>query len=97
MNQVKNGDEIQSKQCQNGDKNQGIKIKRDIKLYLSKSYEMAVFLCQRMFNTITAKNFLSGLGLPQSNGFKQRDREKAVYLRDFEENRAWNGFFLTLR
>ena len=36
-----------------GDMNRGVKIKRDVKLYLTKSYKMAVFLCHSMFNTMT--------------------------------------------
>ena len=41
--------------------NRGVKIKRDVKLYLTKSYKMAVFLCHSMFNplaTFTANQFI---------------------------------------
>jgi len=49
--------EIRSDQYQNGDMNRGVKIKRDVKLYFTKSYEIAVFLCNSMFNPMTGMSF----------------------------------------
>ena len=45
--------EIKANRCQNGDMNQSLQIKRDVKPYLTKSYVMGTFLCQRMFNPLT--------------------------------------------
>ena len=44
--------EIRPDQYQNGDMSKDVEIKRDVKLYITKSYMMAVFLCNSMFNTI---------------------------------------------
>ncbi len=49
--------EIQANRCQNSDMQKGVKIKRDVKLYLTKSYVMAVFLCISMFNPMTTFSF----------------------------------------
>jgi hypothetical protein len=46
--------EIRANWCQNGDKQKGVKIKRDVKLYLTKSYVTEAFLCHSMFNPLTA-------------------------------------------
>ncbi len=46
--------EISSKQCQNGDINRGLKIKRDVKLYFTKGYVTEAFLCNSLFNPMTA-------------------------------------------
>ena len=54
MNQGKKMAEIQASWCQNGDINKGVKIKQVITLHITESYMMAVFLCQRMFNPMTA-------------------------------------------
>ncbi len=51
--------EIRSDQYQNGDKQKDAEIKRDVKLYITNSYVIDVFLCQRMFNTMTV-NHTSG-------------------------------------
>jgi len=45
--------EIRPDQYQNGDKQKNVEIKRDVKLYFTKSYVMAVFLCISMFNTLS--------------------------------------------
>lgn len=38
----------------------GVKIKRNIKLYITKSYEMEVFLCISIYKMVAfSKNFLS--------------------------------------
>ena len=42
--------EIHPDQYQNGDMHKGFKIKRNVTLYLTNSYAMAMFLCIRMFN-----------------------------------------------
>ncbi|MBA7642903.1 hypothetical protein ES703_50612 [subsurface metagenome] len=46
--------EIHPEQYQNGDKQQGILIKRNITIYSARSYITEVFLCHSMFNTMTA-------------------------------------------
>ncbi len=46
--------EIRPDQYQNGDKQKDVEIKRDVKLYLTKSYVIAVFLCISMFNPLFA-------------------------------------------
>jgi len=45
--------EIHPDQYQNGDKQKDIETERDVKLYITKSYVMEMFLCQRMFKTFT--------------------------------------------
>ena len=44
--------EIRPDQYQNGDKQKDLEIKRDVKLYIMKSYVMELFLCNSMFNTM---------------------------------------------
>jgi len=48
--------EIRSDQYQNRDKQKDVEIKRDVKLYITKSYMTVVFLCISMFNTLTTAN-----------------------------------------
>jgi hypothetical protein len=48
--------EIRPDQYQNGDKQKDIEIERDVKLYTTKSYEIAVFLFNRMFKTFNTAN-----------------------------------------
>ena len=45
--------QIRSDQYQNGDKQQGIFIKRNVSMYSERSYITEVFHGQRMFNTLT--------------------------------------------
>ena len=45
--------EIQANWCQNGDSQQGILIKRNVKPYSERSYITEVFHGQRMFNPFT--------------------------------------------
>ena len=50
--------EIRANWRQNGDMHKSVKIERVIKLFITKSYVMVLFLCHSMFNTIfTKKNF----------------------------------------
>lgn len=44
--------EIRPDQYQNGDKQKGVEIKRDVKLYITKSYVIEVFLFYSMFNPL---------------------------------------------
>ena len=48
-------DEIHANRCQNGDMHKDFKIKRNVTLYFTSSYVMAVFLCISMFNPIFGK------------------------------------------
>jgi len=45
--------EIRPDQYQNRDKQKDVEIKRDVKLYITKSYVIEVFLCNSMFNPMT--------------------------------------------
>ena len=47
-------DEVQAKQCQNGDMRQDILIKRKVNIYSARSYITEVFHGHSMFNTLTA-------------------------------------------
>ena len=46
--------EIRSNWCQNGDKQEGILIKRNVSMYFERSYITEVLHGQRMFNTLVA-------------------------------------------
>jgi len=51
---VKKEAETRSDQYQNGDKQQGVLIKSDVRLYLTKSYVMQCFLCISVSNLVYA-------------------------------------------
>ena len=53
MNQAEKRLQIRASWCQNGDKNRGVEFKLNVKLCITKSYEMEIFLCHSMFNPMT--------------------------------------------
>jgi len=57
LNQGKKRAEIRPDQYQNGDKQKEVKIKQDVKLYITKSYVIEVFLYNSMFNPMTGMSF----------------------------------------